>query len=341
MSLPLRGRLRVLLVVLAGAAGLPLACVPDYATQGTDGGGTDASSDVVAHDTSIPDSGADVQDAMALGSDADAGEAAASEAGAMDAEGGLPTAATMSISPGPFGGWLCAEHAGTLYCWGDGPNGAGEFGYFSADAGDVPLPVPAGTNHPIDQLTLGIYFDCYRSAGVVYCRGDNSHGELGANTTNGDPSAMELVVQGLPAPVQQIAAGNYHTCSLLASMDAGFGDVYCWGDNTFGQLGFPPDGSADLFGQAFPLQMTTDAGIQQIYDAVFIASGDASSCMIRASGAVLCWGRSDLHALGGPVGPPDCYGGSGCQWDPRRSPCRWTRGRRCGSRSEPRTRAPS
>jgi len=36
----------------------------------------------------------------------------------------------------------------------------------------------------------------------------------------------------LPAPARHIAAGGNHTCAVLTN-----GDTYCWGENTYGQLG--------------------------------------------------------------------------------------------------------
>ena len=70
--------------------------------------------------------------------------------------------------------------------------------------------------------------------GFAYCWGMNDVGQLGDGTT--EPGVRD----GLPAPRPvagyrsfiSIAAGDFFTCGLTPG-----GEIYCWGDNTHGQLG--------------------------------------------------------------------------------------------------------
>ena len=90
-------------------------------------------------------------------------------------------------------------------------------------------------------------------------------------------------------PVVEVAAAWYHTCARRAS-----GRVFCWGDNTNGQLG---DGS--VLSSAVPVEV---AGID---DAISIATGSAlpgsgfpgTSCAVRRSGELWCWGSNHRGQL--------------------------------------------
>jgi len=70
----------------------------------------------------------------------------------------------------------------------------------------------------------------------------------------------------------------------------------CWGDNAFGQVG---DGT--LEGHRAP------GLVFGITNATMIAAGDYHTCGIVLGGKVVCWGRGDLNALGGP--PPKAQTG--------------------------------
>lgn len=129
----------------------------------------------------------------------------------------------------------------------------------------------------------------------VRCWGDNHFGQLGyGNAINvGDKSTDLPFTAGdvpLPAldPVQQLVAGNNHTCVLLQS-----GLVYCWGDNQFGQLGY---GRTDNLGDG---EAVTSFGYVTLGGlATLIAAGGDHTCAILQSGAVRCWGRNDFGQLG-------------------------------------------
>lgn len=87
-------------------------------------------------------------------------------------------------------------------------------------------------------------------------------------------------------PAKLISTGTSHTCSLGAA-----GGVWCWGDNSSGQLG---DGTRNR--SVIPVRVS---GLDE--RAVAVAAGTAHTCALLVSGAVECWGSNENGALGSGV----------------------------------------
>ena len=91
---------------------------------------------------------------------------------------------------------------------------------------------------------------------------------------------------GLPKPNQvinltgavEIAAGSGHTCARRKD-----GTVWCWGDNSVGQLGVK-DSNRSYQQLPYPVRAVG------VTEAVQIAVGSRHSCARRADGSVWCWG---------------------------------------------------
>lgn len=79
----------------------------------------------------------------------------------------------------------------------------------------------------------------------------------------------------------EIAAGGSHACVIRQ------GEVFCWGDNTFGQLG---DGSYAL--RSTPVKV---AGLENV---VTISAGGSHTCGVTEQGEVKCWGNNGDGQLG-------------------------------------------
>jgi alpha-tubulin suppressor-like RCC1 family protein len=130
---------------------------------------------------------------------------------------------------------------GQAYCWGN--NIAGQVGDGSTTQRLVPVPVAGGLTFASLAAASGqnnvlSHMCAITTAGDAYCWGGNSKGELGAATgsacTFGGPtpcSTVPVLVSGGHS-WRALAVGLEFTCGITTS-DA----VYCWGANTFGQLG--------------------------------------------------------------------------------------------------------
>ena len=120
--------------------------------------------------------------------------------------------------------------AGGAYCWGN--NGAGELGNGTTVRSTSPVLVSGGLT--FTSISAGQDYTCgVTTGGLAYCWGDNSYGTLGNNanlfTHNANPTPLP-VSGGLI--FQAVSAGYLHTCGVTTA-----GAVYCWGDNSEGELG--------------------------------------------------------------------------------------------------------
>jgi len=143
-----------------------------------------------------------------------------------------------------------AISAGKLYscgsgtsnaCWGN--NTSGQLGNGTKTNSAIPVTV-AGELINLTMST-GASHACGTSFVVnggafsysTYCWGGNNSGQLGEGT-NTNSATPVLVSGGLS--FTSVSAGGSHTCAVTSSSAArttASGGVYCWGDNTYGQLG--------------------------------------------------------------------------------------------------------
>jgi cysteine-rich repeat protein len=132
--------------------------------------------------------------------------------------------------------------------------------------------------------------------GDVRCWGDNAHGQLGyaslgvqnvgANIT---PIAFNRDVS-IGAPVNRIELGMDHTCAVT-----NVGEVYCWGRNDAGQLGY---GHTDDLGDE-PGEAPSDVGPVPLGAAALsIAAGRDHTCALLVNGELRCWGGGARGQLG-------------------------------------------
>jgi alpha-tubulin suppressor-like RCC1 family protein len=114
-----------------------------------------------------------------------------------------------------------------VYCWGD--NADGELGDSTTTQRLFPVKVAGVVT--FDAIAVGSRFGCGQSIDQkLYCWGRNLDGQLGIGSFTNQP-APQNAVDG-SANTTGIKSGDRHVCTTTFD-----GAAYCWGANTFGQLG--------------------------------------------------------------------------------------------------------
>ena len=188
------------------------------------------------------------------------------------------------------GDHACATAGDAVWCWGE--NGVGQLGNESNE--DSPVGVQVKDLSGVTQLAAGRGHTCAITGDEVKCWGRGAAGQLG----NGSSSNRNIpVTVSLPDPGSSdngapiaITAGDDHTCALLAE-----GDVYCWGQDSSGQVG---NGAAD--GGSTPKRAVNSPD-----DAVLvvgISAGRFNTCATYVDMSVWCWGDNSRDQIGDGVG---------------------------------------
>ena len=211
----------------------------------------------------------------------------------------------ISISAG-------AEHTcavlqnGSVYCWGNQP-----FSLPNSESG-IPEPVefPDGYSQSAISVSAGTSHTCVvLENGSSMCWGSDNTNQLG--NSSGGPSSTPIPVDELKLEetvsngvgnqtVSSIMAGDEFTCATLSNQT-----LFCWGDNTYGQIGIP-DGRDGNWGPHLPQQpLTPVTGPNEERESIVTASigggngaGDGHVCALLVNGSAMCWGDGRDGQLG-------------------------------------------
>jgi alpha-tubulin suppressor-like RCC1 family protein len=189
--------------------------------------------------------------------------------------------------------------AGAAYCWGlNSSQGLGSVatGYLgtgsTASAVTTPEPVTGGLTFA--SITAGLYYTCgLTPAGIAYCWGSNSHGQLGNGTMSGNGATDEDRLT--PTPVlggltfASISAGRGGTCGVTTT-----GAGYCWGSSNGGQLGNGSTGSNSLV----PVPVSGGLSFRTISTGGTLDSFGGFACGLTTTGTAYCWGDNPYGQLG-------------------------------------------
>jgi hypothetical protein len=215
---------------------------------------------------------------------------------------GLPDFVSVSARAGHSCG---VTPVGEAYCWGYTPDGCGSSG---------PSPHPFGPACDLDSNTiafaavsaggfsaepcpscplpgdvLSTYTCGVTGAGAAYCYGANFFGELGDGTTT-DKMYAAAVTGGLTFAAVSAGggwtspsgSGRAHSCGVTTT-----GEMYCWGDNSAGQLG-----NGTTTGRTSPTAVL--GGLKF----AAVSTGGDHTCGITTDGAAYCWGDNSSGQLG-------------------------------------------
>lgn len=203
-----------------------------------------------------------------------------------------------SAAMGP--GHTCAIAVnGSVYCFGQNNNGQLGLGNTTptlAPSSAVDLLIDKAI-----QLAIGSTHTCaLLSSGELKCWGSNGSGELGQNNTANigetaaSMSSLSQVFVGSGLKILKVSAGWSSTCALLDSHN-----VKCWGYNGNGVLGLNIDdnvGTGTTSISSTPVVNFDTSATNSL--ATDIQTNGNTSCILKASGIVRCWGDNTDGMLG-------------------------------------------
>jgi alpha-tubulin suppressor-like RCC1 family protein len=166
---------------------------------------------------------------------------------------------------------------GTVWCWGENPNG--ELGTGDQNSSLVPLQVPGLAN--VAAVSLGKDHTCVlKDDGTIWCWGANDKGQLGIDV--GDiESLIPMQVVNL-TDVEALSAGKEHNCATTSD-----GSLYCWGENMHRQT--DPNDPGDVFA---PVANTGLTNVEKV------SAGGRDTCALLSDQTVWCWGDNDRGQVG-------------------------------------------
>jgi alpha-tubulin suppressor-like RCC1 family protein len=124
---------------------------------------------------------------------------------------------------------------GTLWTWGS--NSFGQLGLNTTTLSNVLSPVQVGNLSVWQQVSMGFANTmAIQSNGTLWAWGLNSSGQLGLNTQQFVP-VLSPTQSGTSSNWVQISAGTSFTTAIQNN-----GSLWSWGNNSYGQLGFTPNG---------------------------------------------------------------------------------------------------
>ncbi|KAL3278333.1 hypothetical protein HHI36_013664 [Cryptolaemus montrouzieri] len=140
--------------------------------------------------------------------------------------------------------------------------------------------------HPITMVACGkAHSLALNKWGQVFAWGSDACGQLGHQLGHVLQPVPKIVKSLAKYNVVQIACGRLHSVALTNN-----GEIFCWGGNTFGELG---NGHTSVC-EPTPISVTSLCGIPF----AFIACGSHHTFALSKSGAVFGWGKNTHGQLG-------------------------------------------
>lgn len=203
---------------------------------------------------------------------------------------GLDGVSNVATQVSAGAGHTCAVlSTGAINCWGS--NETAQLGDNSTTNSNVPIATSSidGVTLRATQVSAGYLHTCaVLQSGAAMCWGDNTRGQLGINATTAQVNTpASVVTTAMSTAVASVSAGYLHTCAVLVN-----GAVWCWGDNSSGQLGI----NSSVTKKITPTIVVGLDGIALI--STHVASATSHTCARLQSGGLRCWGYNFYGALG-------------------------------------------
>jgi alpha-tubulin suppressor-like RCC1 family protein len=179
----------------------------------------------------------------------------------------------------------CGVRGGAVYCW--GRNQQGQLG--DANGGtdsDVPVQENSAATDWV-MVTANRYHG--HSCGIrddgtdrtLWCWGDNGYGQLGLGDSTDYDTPQQV---GAATDWAVVTAGGRYSCGLRD--DGTDQTLWCWGRNSWGQLGVDDTSDYD-----------TPQQVGSATDWVDVSAGKSATCGI-SGGDLYCWGKNSYLQCG-------------------------------------------
>ena len=236
----------------------------------------------------------------------------------MTTSGVLSGKTLTQISAG--NGFTCAlDSTGVAYCWGN--NASGQLGNGTTTSSDVPVAIvpgpPTGMTAFPAAASASVYWIAPASFGIAGSASGYTATASPGGATCTSTSALTCTITGLTngttytitvvtnttvsnssasaaatvtpwPPLATIATGSASSCTIYS------GKAYCWGDDTYGELG---NNTTTTTPQLSPQAVYTGGALAGV-TLTQIVAGANFTCALSTAGAVYCWGLGTSGQLG-------------------------------------------
>ena len=186
---------------------------------------------------------------------------------------------------------------GQVACWGRGSYG--RLGNGGVTSSLTPVDVHASSSDTsalsgIVAISSGSFHTCaLTTGGNVKCWGYGGHGQLGNGGTDNNSTPVDVQTSSSDSAalsgIVAISSGYAYTCAVTTG-----GNVKCWGDGGFGQLG--NGGTANSSTPVDVHASSSDSSALSDIDAVSL--GYYHTCAVTTGDNVVCWGHAGHGQLG-------------------------------------------
>lgn len=179
---------------------------------------------------------------------------------------------------------------GTMYCW--GLNNNGQLGNGTTTDALSPTIVPmtgALSGKKFVQVATGMDMTCGLTAdNLLFCWGRNDSGQLGNGTTTSSATPVAVTMSGALSgkTIRSISTGfAYQVCATATDNTA-----YCWGRNTYGEIGNNTTTNANA-----PVAVQ---GLPANQGFLSVTASQYHTCGVTTSYQAYCWGSGAQGQLG-------------------------------------------
>lgn len=171
------------------------------------------------------------------------------------------------------------------------------------------------TEHVVDVQVARSHAVALAKAGELFSWGENPNGELGYAVESADAVARNraAVVAAIATyRATAVAVGRHHTLAVCDEVAGRDGVTFCWGSNSFGQLGTASSTEKEKAGRAANVSGTVNGSsvsfpkpfvmhqveLLRAVNIRQVACGALHSMALSADGKVYSWGSNDGGRLG-------------------------------------------